>query len=181
MKRLTFFRAKQAFSLIEVCVAMGIFAFAIVVILGLMGSAMKSTRDSEERIAAANLAALISARYQSVLQDEANGGTGSSSFQWSDFPLPQVPTTTTGTASPDWNPNLAYVDAFGNKVGSDDAVFAVKFISTASGIGDGNAPTPQFMLVKCALQFQWPVAAATNGKPVNTYTSITSFVVASKK
>lgn len=170
---------RHAFSLIEVSIAMGIFGFAIVVILGLMGSALKSTRDSEERIAASNLAATLFARYQSGLQDIADGGSG---FHWGNFPLPQTPSTVPAGAAANWNTTTLYVDAFGNTVGNaEDAAFALKYITTASGLGVGVPPTPTLRLVRCSLQLQWPPLAAQNGNAVNSYTATTSFVISPRK
>lgn len=176
-------RRLHAFSLIEVSIAMGIFGFAIVVILGLMGSALKSTRDSEERIAASNLAATLLARYQGALQNEADGG-GSSGFSWSNFPLPETPDTAVLGAPENWNSKKIYVDGLGNTVSGpndDDAAFALNYIATQSGIGTGIEPLPTLRVVRCSVQLQWPPRAADAGKAVNSYTATTSFVISARK
>src|SRR5690606_34727807 len=74
--------AKAAFSLVEVVLAIGIAAFAILSVVGLMGVAMNSNTESERQIDAANLATQIVTRYK-----ESLGGDSSSSWE---SPLPQL-------------------------------------------------------------------------------------------
>jgi type II secretory pathway pseudopilin PulG len=53
------FRRTEAFSLVEVVVALGICTFVLVGIMGLFMAGMRVNRDSEDEIQAANLASLI--------------------------------------------------------------------------------------------------------------------------
>lgn len=48
-----------AFSLVEVTIAMGLVAFVMVVLVGLAGKALSSSRESKERVAASNVAVSI--------------------------------------------------------------------------------------------------------------------------
>ncbi|HSI84089.1 MAG: hypothetical protein ACAI35_16045 [Candidatus Methylacidiphilales bacterium] len=49
----------RAFSLVEVVLALGIFAFVLVALAGLLGIGLQTSRDSEDQIQAANLASLL--------------------------------------------------------------------------------------------------------------------------
>ncbi len=63
-------KAVEAFSLVEVVLALGICTFVLVAILGLFANGVLSTRESEEQIHAANLASmLVSLRATSPTND----------------------------------------------------------------------------------------------------------------
>ena len=49
----------RAFSLIEVVLALGICAFALVALFGLLGAGLQTNRDSEDQIQAANLMSML--------------------------------------------------------------------------------------------------------------------------
>lgn len=49
----------HAFSLVEVVLALGICSFALVALIGLLGTGLQSGKDSEDQIQATNLASLI--------------------------------------------------------------------------------------------------------------------------
>jgi len=48
-----------AFSLVEVVIAIGIFSFAVIAVLGLFATGLQSNRESEQEIQAANLASML--------------------------------------------------------------------------------------------------------------------------
>lgn len=64
---LSLFRTRQAFSLIEVVVAVAIFSTAIIAILGLMGSLTQSTREVLDSAVAARLADVVDRELKSGL------------------------------------------------------------------------------------------------------------------
>lgn len=71
----------RAFTLIEVTLALGIFAFALISIVGLLPAAMKSTRDSVEIAAATQIA-------NQIVADYAQGGfalSGSETYYFDDL------------------------------------------------------------------------------------------------
>jgi Tfp pilus assembly protein PilV len=49
----------RAFSLVEVVLSLGICAFVLIAMLGLLNTGLKSTKDSEDQIQAANVASLL--------------------------------------------------------------------------------------------------------------------------
>jgi Tfp pilus assembly protein PilV len=49
----------QAFSLVEVVLALGICAFVLIAMLGLLSTGLQSSKDSEDQIQAANVASLL--------------------------------------------------------------------------------------------------------------------------
>src|ERR1700744_5329447 len=49
----------KAFSLVEVVLALSICAFVLITMLGLLGTGLQSSKDSEDQIQAANLASLL--------------------------------------------------------------------------------------------------------------------------
>lgn len=151
---------RKGFSLVEIVLALGIFSFAIVAIIGLMGSSLRLTRDSEERIQAANAATMLAARYQEMLKSEARGDA----VNWNGFPMPDN----------DLNGgSMQFVDTFGRKVADvDDAAFGLVSMSKSVDIGASGAK-----LVYYTLQFHWPPVAADNSQPTSSYTATTAFVV----
>lgn len=155
------------FSLVEVILALGIFAFSILTIIGLMGSSLNLTRDNEERIQAANIATVLLARYQELLAAEKRGEAP----DWGDLELPKDPPAASG------NPQFSaveFVDNFGNRTsGSGQPAFGISHIISKSPVVS-ESPVE---LVNCTLQLQWPVTAAQNDQPVNTYTATTAFVL----
>lgn len=56
----------RGFSLIEVVFALGIFSFALIAILGLFTTGLKTTKDSEGSLRAANTASLLVARLKAI-------------------------------------------------------------------------------------------------------------------
>jgi type II secretory pathway pseudopilin PulG len=64
------FPRARAFSLVEVVIAIGVFSFAVVAIMGLLMSGLRSNQVSEEEIQAAHLASLlVSVRESSPTND----------------------------------------------------------------------------------------------------------------
>lgn len=158
--------SSAGFSLVEVIVALGIFAFSILTIIGLMGSSLKVTRDNEERIQAANVATILLARYQELLTSAKRGEAP----QWGGgFPLPTSPGSSSGSFS-----SVEMIDNLGNKSSdAEDAAFGLAYLISKKEVASGSPSE----LVHCALRLQWPANAAASDQPVNTYTATTAFVI----
>jgi Tfp pilus assembly protein PilV len=57
---------RQAFSLVEVVLALGIFSFAIIAVLGLFSVGLQNSKESEDEIRAANLTSSLFCRMRSA-------------------------------------------------------------------------------------------------------------------
>lgn len=80
---------KQAFSLIEIVIALGVISFALVAILGMFPVAMKASRESQEETRTAAIAQLVFSQLRS--QATTNG-----SFSW----VPDLTNTASNTTIP---------------------------------------------------------------------------------
>lgn len=169
MKLVSPLNMRKGFSLVEVVVALGIFAFSILTIIGLMGSSLKVTRDNEERIQAANVATVLMERYQEMIMADLRQSTGASSggADWSDFPLPPNP-----TGGNNFSSTTQWIDNVGNETTRDEAAFGLKYLIKSDPVMGSPA-----QLVRCSLQLIWPVdAAAARSTAQNTYVATTAFV-----
>jgi prepilin-type N-terminal cleavage/methylation domain-containing protein len=168
----------SAFSLIEIVVALAIFAFAITAIVGLMGSAMVQTRDSEENIQAANLSTTLIALYKQNLQLLYEGAPESAPSWRADFPLPKIipQETSPGAFLPG---TRQAIDSQGRKEDNADAVYTVNciaWIEPELRIGE-KKPSSSSLLVHCSLKLEWPAAASINGTAQGAYLTQTSFLL----
>ncbi len=164
-------RRRSGFSLVEIVLALGLFSIAILAIIGLMGSAMQQTRDSEEKIQAANLSSVLLTIFKQNLQTQFKTGTAPA---WPDlFPLPtSVSATSAGSFS---DPPVA-IDSQGRTCDNPDAVYALSYVLWEEPqVGTPTAPT---RVVHCSLQLEWPGPAAVAGHGVqNSYVTTTSFLL----
>ena len=70
----------HAFSLIEVVIALGIFAFAIVPIIGLLGSGMGTLKDSMSDTVRSDIARRVVGEYQRMPFTNLTNGTSATNF-----------------------------------------------------------------------------------------------------
>jgi uncharacterized protein (TIGR02598 family) len=73
-------RDSRAFSLIEVVIAIGIFAFAIVPIIGLLGSGMGTLKDSMSDTVRSDIARRVVGEYQRMPYSNLRSGTSVTNF-----------------------------------------------------------------------------------------------------
>lgn len=147
--RLRAFAGASAFSLVEIMIALGIFSFVIVAIMGTMTVALNSTRDSEMKLRAAHVGTAI------MGQLKANTTNIPTSF----FPYGAY-TNLTELPGTDESPTNLFVDRQGLKVSSatdSNAAFRLAWRMTRDA--------EMTNLVYCYLDLTWPPAAAsTNAK-----------------
>jgi prepilin-type N-terminal cleavage/methylation domain-containing protein len=117
-------RRGRAFSLLEVVVAVGIFAIGMVAVLGLFAPIAKSVGSVQDAEAAANVAALVSSRLQglpiSVVSQLLKVSSGARTHQLTDADnAPNSP-----AADPTKDPQLIFANRDGSKIGRyDDAIW----------------------------------------------------------
>jgi len=160
-----------AFSLIEVVLALGLFAFCIVVILGLLGSVMGSSRDSWMESRAAQIARQITS---DLLPDPA-GDIGSTSTatplagmlvtQPSPIQLLLVPAAATT--------NTVYYSAGGEPVaqGASDAVFRADVVLTPVTLEPAVGTLPARTVSQLRIDIR--PATQTNAAPMQFVAYIT--------
>lgn len=159
---------KAAFSLVEVVLAVGITAFAILAILGLLGVGMSNNAESERQIEAANLATQILTRYKEALVAPPS--------VW-ESPLPKLnaigstPLTAFSPPQP--------VSNDGKPISGQDADYALSHIVWNNPRLGSRAPYTQ---VNCSVKLMWPAAAALESDmsaagAVSSYVLTTSFLV----
>jgi|GEM_PF-811372 hypothetical protein len=165
-------RIAGGFSLVEVILAIGIAAFAVLTVLGLLGTAMRSNADSEERIQAANLATTLLIQYREFLNGNQTGA------QWAS-PLKNA-TIQTGPPSNFGNAEAISIDGVEVPKADPNAAYALSYaIWKDPDLAADNAP---YDLITCSLRFQWPPKAVFAGNSSNTdrfdsYEVTTSFLV----
>ncbi len=130
----------RGFSLVEVVVALGIFAFCIVVILGLMVTGLRAARGVADETVAVNLAESIVGAWQA---------------QNSKSNMLTIPGIVTNVPPP--NQSATQVFYFGDEgaqvAGSAEATLLMSYATRP-------APDGQSSLV--AFEFRWPANAPTN-------------------
>lgn len=178
--RLPFFSARsigprstqRAFSLVEVILAIGIASFAVLTILGLLGTAMRSNTESEERIQAANLATTLLIQYREYLNGNQSGARWSSPLKNASIGA-QPPSRFS-------SPEAISIDGVGVPQSDPSAAYALSYaIWKNSDLDASDAP---YDLVNCSLRFQWPARAVFSGGSssqdrFDSYEVTTSFLV----
>jgi type II secretory pathway pseudopilin PulG len=157
------------FSLIEVAIALAITVFAIMSIVGLLGGALQSNRNSEQQIEAANLASSLLLQYRSALKGKQ------SDLPWpAAFPIPED--------AVDNPPGTEFskpvgISLNGKVLGGLDAKdvrFAFSYLISKQDLG----PSAPYYLVNCSLRTEWPPAAVkAQGKAAEHFTAMTSILV----
>lgn len=142
-------RLKAGFSLVEVILALGITSFSILTIIGLFGTALNSTSDSEGRIRAANLATLVLSQYQNALNADPSSRPQTG-------PLPEDVTATSPPAHFSTPLGLTIDGQEARSLDDPDAVCGMSYMVWKSPTLGVNSP---YQLINCALRLQWPAAA----------------------
>jgi uncharacterized protein (TIGR02598 family) len=149
------FNFRKAFSLVEVVVALGLFAFCVVTIAGLLGVGLRSTRSVVNEGAASNIAESIYGAWQ-VQKNLAQDLTVEGLF----------------TNLPDLGTSLSkelYFNANGQEVenGENEAAFKVTYETQVI------TPAPSIS-TQLYLKFEWPVNASSNAIQTRQYSRIFS-------
>jgi len=135
-----------AFSLIEVVIALGIFSFVVVAILGTMTVALNSTRDGEMKLRASHVGAMI----LGTVKANPTNRTDTSLFPYGAYSNLNSLSTTDERSG-------IYVDRQGRSVASArdaNAAFQLAWKMTR----DAQVTN----LVYCYLDMSWPPAAPSN-------------------
>ncbi|MDR1146287.1 MAG: hypothetical protein LBK71_09150 [Verrucomicrobiales bacterium] len=110
---------KQAFSLVEVVLAIGIMAFGLIVIIGLLPAGLRSNRDSTEESQAVNLMQAVIADRQATDYALASAIYGVPALRGDDSPLASGTVFSgscyiadSGSASADGNADSRYLVAY---------------------------------------------------------------------
>jgi len=127
--------SQAGFSLVEIVIAVGIFSFVIVAVMGTMSVALSSTRDSEMKLAAAHTSAAIIG----ALKANPTNRTDTSIF----------PNTLSGSS-----PSDLYVDRQGRATNQSAAAFRLAWKLTP----DATLAN----LVFCNIELTWPPNAPAN-------------------
>jgi len=151
------------FSLVEVAVALGIVAFVLVVLIGLAGTALRSTGESSKSIEAANAASQIVARWRSILEWNTRPGNATLASQPAGFPvsidIPQAGQSHSGAD--------IFINGEGDVVSSDQK-FRVDYKVERSDKTPG--------MVRLYLRLSWPPqAAAASGR--SSYEIVTGILL----
>ena len=129
-------RSRRAFSLVEVVIALGITAFCLAVLLGLLATGLKTSHESSEQLQAAHIA-------QSLIDTRRAAPNG---ILTNTFPLPLMGANTVSAT------NTVYVDANGFTTNAAHAQFGLKYILTAPTSTSAVTTSP----VQLYLCLFWP-------------------------
>ena len=161
-------KAIQAFSLIEVVIALAVVVFAGFGLLGLLSTGLQGNRDSKEQLQAANIAEyLCSVRRAAPTNDFS---TNNANSPQPGFPLPPFGTATNniyGSSTP--SPVFLTWDGVNTNVAGGTATFGLLFNVTPS---TNNYPTTAPAYSTVYLCLYWPPSAKPNVN--STYFEVTS-------
>lgn len=147
MKSLAFTsaRVRNAFSLVEVVVAVGVFAIAIVSVIGILAGVGKSVTEVSDADKAARLIGVVQARLQSAGFDNVRGALGGTSFYASEDG------SIVAQAS-----DLAWEKAAGADQAKQNALkyFELSLIRNASLSPSGNDDSAGFLAFN--IRMRWP-------------------------
>jgi len=145
-------RSKNAFSLVEVVIALGLFSFCIVAITGLLSVGLGSTRSVVNESGAVNIATSVFGAWEAQ-----QSGSATLNVPGLFTNLPGLSTTTS---------NNFYFDQSGVQVpGGGQGAFQMAYITTSSGA----APA---INTKVDLVFTWPVGAPAAAVQTRRYSRV---------
>lgn len=145
-------RLKNAFSLVEVVIALGLFSFCIVAITGLLSVGLGSTRSVVNESGAVNIASSVFGAWEAQ-----QSGSATLNVPGLFTNLPGLSTTTS---------NNFYFDQSGVQVpGAGQGAFQMAYITTASGAAPAINTTVD-------LVFTWPVGAPATAVQTRRYSRV---------
>jgi len=148
--------ASVAFSLVEVVMALGITSFALMAMLGLFTTGVKTSSESEKQIQAANLASMLI----SVRQNSSTNAI--SNFAIPPLNVPYRKAYSSG------NTLTNYVDATGTLTTAANAAYTIScMVGTNSPYGS--------KIAQVYLMLTWPARADPAGQQVGRY-ELTTFI-----
>jgi uncharacterized protein (TIGR02598 family) len=139
---------KSAFSLIEVVIALGIFAFCIVGIVGLLPIAANSAKSVSQESNANNIAESIAGMWQVASLNSAIAN--------SNFPVTNLDIRPTALTN-------YYFNEFGQATNSNSASLRVEYVASQLAAPNTNSYSVN-------MTFSWPANAPTNSPTLNRRT-----------
>ena len=135
----------SAFSLVEVCIAMGLAAFCLVAILGLLPTGISTDQATVEQTAASGIASAIVADLRATPQNTTKSPVYGLTF-------------------PSTSPQQLRLGDDGSLIGTDSQPRYLAYVTIPSPIGDGTkAVNPVRILIT------WPAAADLNNNPPKNF------------
>lgn len=142
---------RHAFSLIEVVIALGIFAFCAVGIFGMLPVAMRSVQSVYNESNANNIAESLAGMWEVVPTTNTT--------------ITNLPLTNFYIGSS--NASISYFDEFGRQTNLDGAALAMRYAAS-------NLPDPLTNSFSVTMDFYWPAATINNAnaKPGRSFNYI---------
>ncbi len=134
------FQTKKAFSLVEVTIAIGIAAFGIISMLGLLGSLMSSGRESSEDTVLSDIAKTVAAGLRARPFDPPASGTDNS--------LEKLSKSTTG--------ELTYFSMEGATLTTNNNPLYTCTVTVTAEPEFSTATTGVINLYEAKIEFSWP-------------------------
>lgn len=156
------------FSLVEVAMALGIVSFALIALIGLTNTALRSTAESSKSIDAANAASQIVARWSSTLAWNSRPGTETPTAQPGDFPL--------SISIPEAGQSVSGSDILINGEGNKESLASGQKFRLEYKI-DRSSQTPG--MVRLHLRLSWPPQAPVNSAVRSNYEIVTGVLLGS--
>jgi uncharacterized protein (TIGR02598 family) len=144
---------ERAFSLVEVTIAIGIAAFGIISLLGLMGAFMTSGRESAEDTVLSDIAKSVAADLRSRPFDKPASGVDNSLSSLSP-PPPATPPP----------PAPSYYDAVGMKVSAGTSALYTCTVTLTPKTEFNTVTTNAINLYEARIEFRWPYPQNTSKK-----------------
>jgi len=142
----------KAFSLVEVIFALAIAAFALVGLVGLLGTGLHTGKDSEEQIRAANVASLLASGAAAWGKTTEPGGTGVPAFG-----IPRTPTLINSYTNAFTSPTyIGYDGGITTNIGA--AAYQITCNAGTNAVTGSQVSQVYVVLT-------WPPSAATNTAP----------------
>lgn len=158
------------FSLVEIAMALGIVAFVLVALIGLAGTALRSSGESSKSIEAANAASQIVARWRSILEWNSRPGNMTPTSQPADLPI-QIAIPNPGNSLSS-SPDVILVNGEGEVEGSPSGQkFRVDYEI------ERPAQTPG--MVRLHLRLSWPPQAPAGSTARDSYEIVTGMLLGS--
>jgi Tfp pilus assembly protein PilV len=138
----------EAFTLIEVVIALGLFIFAVTAIIGLFSVGIGTSKESSDQIQAANFASLLISTRRAIPVDPANA-----TIALTNFALPSL-----NAATPAIGTNVLNVMSDGTKAAAGAGDYNLRYQVTLDNTATPATPP---RLAQVHLTIWWPTASAT--------------------
>jgi uncharacterized protein (TIGR02598 family) len=155
------------FSLVEVTLAMGVAAFALLAVVGLLPAGMKSAQDSNEQARATEILNLAATAVQGEYYLGATGSPAVANYSFANYFSDQDPLAVAGDTAPPWSKHTKYF------VGQANYTINFNVLEDLSIRRSSDVTSPRYQLymsvtpppdnvspVKAYLSVAWPGVAS---------------------